>query len=51
MGHEVRLFHKTKHGLIYHGDSLDYLRECGPQSFDLIVTSPPFGLVRKNSRR
>jgi site-specific DNA-methyltransferase (cytosine-N4-specific) len=47
MGHEVRLFHKTKHGLIYHGDTLDYLRECGPQSFDLIVTSPPFGLVRK----
>jgi site-specific DNA-methyltransferase (cytosine-N4-specific) len=41
-------FHKTKFGTIYVGDSLlvlqDHLR---PKSVDLIMTSPPFGLVRK----
>ena len=29
------------------GDSLDYMEELDDQSVDLIVTSPPFGLVRK----
>ncbi len=48
MADEVRLFHKTSHGLICHGDSLDYVRECSSQSVDLVVTSPPFGLVGKN---
>lgn len=44
---ETSLFHKTKHGSIYHGDSLDYFRACKSESVDLILTSPPFGLVRK----
>ena len=42
-----QLFHKTKHGKIYLGDSLDTLAATKPQSVDLIMTSPPFGLVRK----
>jgi hypothetical protein len=32
MAREVQLFHKTKHGQIYVGDSLDYLKDCRPQS-------------------
>lgn len=44
----MRLYHKTKLGRVFHGDSLEFLRErLEPQSVDLIVTSPPFGLVRK----
>lgn len=41
------LFHKTKHGKIYLGDSLDVLAATKAASIDLIMTSPPFGLVRK----
>jgi len=37
----------TEHGRIVHGDSLEYMRGLEPASVDLIVTSPPFGLVRK----
>src|SRR6202167_5280441 len=44
----VKLFHSTVRGEIYHGDSLDLLRtRLRPASVDLIMTSPPFGLVRK----
>jgi len=41
------LYHKTKYGQMIHGDSLSYLREQTEKSVDLVVTSPPFGLVRK----
>lgn len=41
------LFHETKHGKIFLGDSLDVLEGMKPESVDLIMTSPPFGLVRK----
>jgi site-specific DNA-methyltransferase (cytosine-N4-specific) len=41
---------KTKLGKIYCGDSLDYLHSKGEKnSVNLIMTSPPFGLVRKKS--
>src|SRR5690348_14779390 len=40
-------YHKTKHGTIILGDSLEYVGRCRAGSVDLIVTSPPFGLVRK----
>ncbi len=40
-------FHKTKYGEIVLADSLDFLGGLTPESVDLIVTSPPFGLVRK----
>ena len=44
------LFFQTKLGSIYRGDALDLMRELIPnQSIDLIMTSPPFGLVRKKS--
>jgi site-specific DNA-methyltransferase (cytosine-N4-specific) len=45
---EPKPFHKTKLGTIYLGDSLAVLRnQIKPKSVDLIMTSPPFGLVRK----
>jgi len=44
------LFEETNHGQIYLGDSLGLLhRTLDPNSVDLIVTSPPFGLVRKKA--
>lgn len=44
----IKLFHTTKYGKIFHADSLRVLGRVVPEhSVDLIVTSPPFGLVRK----
>ena len=41
-------FYLAKTGRIYQGDALDVLPKCAsPKSVDLIMTSPPFGLVRK----
>jgi DNA modification methylase len=41
-------YHQAKHGSIFLGDSLALMVEhFKPASVDLIVTSPPFGLVRK----
>lgn len=46
----IRLFHKTTHGQIYWGDSRSWMFSVAkPSSVDLIMTSPPFGLVRKKS--
>lgn len=42
-----RLFHETARGRIYLGDALDVLRDTQTGDIDLIMTSPPFGLVRK----
>jgi len=43
-----KLFHKTALGRIFQGDSLALFQtEIRPASVDLIMTSPPFGLVRK----
>lgn len=40
----------TKQGEAFLGDSLDYLHsKADTKSVDLIMTSPPFGLVRKKS--
>jgi len=48
MQNEVpREFFRTKRGVIYQCDSLGLLRQMEPGSVDLIMTSPPFGLVRK----
>ncbi len=38
---------RTKLGRIMHGDSLVLLRKMRAGSVDLVMTSPPFGLVRK----
>jgi site-specific DNA-methyltransferase (cytosine-N4-specific) len=44
----VKLFHETARGRILLGDSLGMFREeIEPGVVDLIMTSPPFGLVRK----
>jgi site-specific DNA-methyltransferase (cytosine-N4-specific) len=49
-GQHLRKYHETKCGVIYHGDSrLLFERHVAPGSVDLIVTSPPFGLVRKKT--
>lgn len=40
-------FYETKLGQIYLGDSLHLLSRVAEGSVDLIMTSPPFGLVRK----
>jgi site-specific DNA-methyltransferase (cytosine-N4-specific) len=44
----VNLLHETANGRIFLGDSLGMFREeIEPGAVDLIMTSPPFGLVRK----
>ena len=43
----MNTFHETARGRIIHGDSIAMLRTYGDDSVDLIMTSPPFGLVRK----
>ena len=46
----IRSFHKTCHGEMMWGDSRSWLLNVvKPGSVDLIMTSPPFGLVRKKS--
>ena len=43
-------YSETSYGQILHGDSLGLLHTTlKPKSVDLIMTSPPFGLVRKKS--
>ena len=41
------IFHETPFGKIIQGDCVDVLASCPDDSIDLIMTSPPFGLVRK----
>jgi len=46
----IRSFYRTKHGEIQWGDSRSYLFSVAKkESVNLILTSPPFGLVRKKS--
>lgn len=46
----IRSFHKTPLGEMFWGDSRSYLfHNAKPESVDLVMTSPPFGLVRKKS--
>lgn len=40
-------FYAAKSGTIYHGDSLVLMKKMDDASVDLVMTSPPFGLVRK----
>ncbi|RJP22697.1 MAG: site-specific DNA-methyltransferase [Deltaproteobacteria bacterium] len=42
-------YHRSQHGFMVHGDSLAMMKEMADESVDLIMTSPPFGLVRKKS--
>ncbi len=44
----VRPFYRTRNGTIFQGDSRGFLfGAAAEKSVDLIMTSPPFGLVRK----
>lgn len=43
----MKLFYKTTCGQVYLGDALDLMPTLTDKSIDLIMTSPPFGLVRK----
>lgn len=46
----IGIYYQTSVGTVLHGDSLSYLfNGTGEKSVDLIMTSPPFGLVRKKS--
>lgn len=46
----VKSFLSTDLGEVFLGDSLCYLHSCATESsVDLVMTSPPFGLVRKKS--
>ena len=42
-----RCYHKTRRGRIMLGDSLHIMKKMRTGSVDLVMTSPPFGLVRK----
>jgi DNA modification methylase len=44
-----RRYHKTRLGRIMHGDSLHLLKRIRKNSVDLVMTSPPFALVRKKA--
>ena len=47
---EFNEVHKTALGKIYQGNSLEFLHHrAKPESVNLIMTSPPFGLVRKKT--
>ena len=49
-GSRLKTFFETENGAMFLGDSLDYLfGRAKEHSIDLVVTSPPFGLVRKKS--
>lgn len=41
------VYSKTKHGLIVLDDALNTFKNIANISVDLVITSPPFGLVRK----
>lgn len=43
----MSLFYKTEYGKIYLDNSINILKNLEESSINLVVTSPPFGLVRK----
>jgi len=45
---KIKIYHKTRHGCMILGDAKETLvHKIKDKTVDLIVTSPPFGLVRK----
>lgn len=47
---DLKEYIRTARGTAYAGDALQYMHhEAEPESVDLVLTSPPFGLVRKKS--
>src|SRR5688500_17189264 len=46
----LRQYQRTEFGTVFLGDSIKLLHDTlAPESVDLIITSPPFGLVRKKT--
>lgn len=45
----LKIYHKTALGAMILGDGLDWLRCAETGSVDLVLTSPPFALVRKKT--
>ncbi|HAI67939.1 MAG TPA: site-specific DNA-methyltransferase [Gammaproteobacteria bacterium] len=43
----MKSFYQTAFGKIFHGNALDFMPTVQKGSVNLIMTSPPFGLVRK----
>ena len=43
------IYHKTRYGQMVNGDALDWMAAQKSSTANLIMTSPPFGLVRKKS--
>lgn len=46
---DARIYFESEYGKIYLGDSLELLKKTPDNSVNLIMTSPPFGLVRKRN--
>lgn len=46
-GKDRECFYASEHGRIFNCNSLDFISDIRASSVDLIVTSPPFGLVRE----
>lgn len=49
MARPLTPYHRTEIGTMWNGDSLDWMETRDANSVNLIMTSPPFGLVRKKS--
>ena len=41
------VFYQGRYGQVIHGDSLTYIQSLDDKSVNLIVTSPPFGLLKE----
>lgn len=44
---DIKPYFQTEYGQAFHYDSIDLLKKVPSESIDLIVTSPPFALLRK----
>jgi len=48
-GRPIRKFYSTDLGDMWNGDALDWMTNAEAASVNLVMTSPPFGLVRKKT--
>lgn len=42
----MKPYHETPHGVLYHGDCLEVMKEMADKSVELTVTSPPYDNLR-----
>ena len=45
----MKIVRETTFGKLIHCDSIEYLKSIDDSTIDLIVTSPPFDLIKKKS--